>query len=111
MQGEYTGWPIDKDGRLAAAILLNQLSRQLFHDSSKAYATDDRALSLGLKALNSEEIWSQYTIYEKTWLLYPLMHQEKGKYTRQCINELFKLNNEIENSKPRIYRDGTGRYL
>ena len=30
MAGEYTGWPLDRDGRLASILLLDQYSRNMF---------------------------------------------------------------------------------
>ena len=40
VSGEYTGWPLDKDGRLAAVLLCDQFSRQLFRKQAKAFDTD-----------------------------------------------------------------------
>lgn len=41
---EYSGWQYDKDGRLAAVILLDQFARQMFRKEAKAFATDEVAL-------------------------------------------------------------------
>ena len=38
--GEYSGWEHDRDGRLAAVILLDQFPRSMFRGTGKAFATD-----------------------------------------------------------------------
>ena len=73
VSGEYSGWPLDKDGRLAAVLICDQFSRQLFRKQSKAFDTDRLALNLTLKALNSPD-WSNYKVLEKVFLLMVLMH-------------------------------------
>ena len=45
-RGLYSGWPNDRDGCLAAIILLDQFSRHLFRRSERAFAMDSQAVLL-----------------------------------------------------------------
>ena len=91
--GEYSGWVNDRDGRLAAILITDQFSRQLFRKQAKAFDTDKLALNLALKAMRSED-WANYATFEKFFILMVLMHQENGKYTRMQITESMKLDRE-----------------
>ena len=42
--GEYTGWSLDRDGRLAIVILLDQFSKSLFLNQPKPFQADYSAL-------------------------------------------------------------------
>ena len=103
LQGEYTGWPYDRDGNLAAIILLSQLTKTLLGNTKQAYEAYEKALKLSLKTIDNQEIMSQYTVYEKAWIIYPLMQQESGKYTRKSINIYHLLNYETENKQSNLY--------
>jgi len=43
MGGECTRWLTDRDGKLAAIILLDQYTRQLFRRTPRAFEADDKA--------------------------------------------------------------------
>src|SRR5450755_373719 len=43
---------LDSNGLVAAVIVFDQFSRNLFRKSSEAYATDDLAMSLACRAVN-----------------------------------------------------------
>ena len=78
--GEYTGWPHDRDGRLAAVLLLDQFPRSMFRGTAKAFATDDKASSISYKAVKNDEVWKEYEVFEKQFLLLPLQHAENRSY-------------------------------
>lgn len=60
---------------LAAIIVLDQFSRNLFRDDPRAYASDVVARTLVGEAL--EKGWDQLLGVEERWFLYmPLMHSE-----------------------------------
>ena len=88
MRGEFTGWPHDRDGRLAGIILLDQFTRTFFRRTARAFEADGKALNLALKIIGSKELYKEYTTYEKHFILLPLMHAERSQYQRQCINML-----------------------
>ena len=83
--GEYNGWDYDKDGRLAAIILCDQMSRSIYRKTAKAFATDNKALKLTKKILNASNPGEQLSAYkyaERQLILTPLMHSENGSDTR-----------------------------
>ena len=108
--GEYSGWVNDRDGRMAAILITDQFSRQLFRKQPKAFETDKLALNLALKAMSSED-WANYATFEKLFILMVLMHQENGKYTRMQITEMMKLDREYQEKYPEAYNNGTGKAL
>jgi len=63
------------DQILAAIILFDQMPRNMFRDSAKAFATDDLALSLCFMALANQHDLSMTDI-RKTFLYLPLEHSE-----------------------------------
>ena len=91
MAGEFTGWALDRDGRLATILLLDQFTRNMFRKSPRAFEGDPKSLSLSRKILADEKMFDQYTIYEKAFILLPLEHSEDGSLTRKCITEFMKL--------------------
>ncbi len=58
MAQEYTGWPLDRDGRLAAVLLLDQYTRNMFRKTPQAFEADPMAQKLAQKAINDQEVWS-----------------------------------------------------
>ena len=58
MAQEYTGWPLDRDGRLAAILLLDQYTRNMFRKTPQAFEADLMAQKLAQKAINDQEVWS-----------------------------------------------------
>jgi uncharacterized protein (DUF924 family) len=50
-RGEYDGWIEDPDGCLALLILLDQFPRNLYRGSAHAFATDPKARSVALAAV------------------------------------------------------------
>ena len=81
--GEYSGWICDRDGRLATVLLLDQYSRMMFRGTAKAFEADLNAQNLSMKTLDDKELWNQYKVYERYFLLLPLMHAEDPKITRR----------------------------
>lgn len=68
-------WQADPRSLLAAVIVLDQFSRNLFRDDPLAYAQDKKARELVQAALDKG--WDQKLGVEERWFLYmPLMHSE-----------------------------------
>ena len=57
LAGEYSGWPYDRDGKLAAIILLDQFSRMLFRKQAKAFDNDHLSLAIARKIVNDELLY------------------------------------------------------
>ena len=57
MRGDYSGWINDKEGALAAIILLDQWSRNMFRKNPKAFEGDAKALEITLKILSNDTLY------------------------------------------------------
>lgn len=111
MSGEYEDWRLDKDGRLASMILLDQYSRFMFRNTAKGYEAEPKALELCLQILDNRDVYDEYTHYEKSFLLLPLQHSEDQNMTRRCIEEAERLQLETRTKHPNESRSRTGLYL
>lgn len=68
-------WRGGPDELLAAILLLDQFSRNIYRDSPRAYEADDLAVQLTLLAIDRG--WeASYADEEKPFLYMPLMHAE-----------------------------------
>ncbi len=52
-RGEYDAWAATPEGALALLILLDQFPRNLYRDSAHAFATDPKARSIAVKAIEA----------------------------------------------------------
>ena len=69
------GWQETPQPLLAAIILLDQFSRNLYRGTAEAFAADDLAATLTLKAI--EHGWEErYSPERRVFLYMPLMHAE-----------------------------------
>ncbi len=76
-------WDGDAHRRLAAVIVLDQFSRNLFRDDARAFAQDDAALALAEDALARR--WDEaLSVDEKQFLYMPLMHAESLAVVERC---------------------------
>lgn len=84
------GWREPCDNLLAAVILLDQFSRNMFRGQPQAYAADDLALSLTLEAIGKG--WDAEMAPERAAFLYmPLMHAENAEAQRLCLQKFTAL--------------------
>ena len=72
--GEYDEWKADREGRLAAVILADQFTRNMFRKRAEAFSYDHLALSI-VKTLADEEFFS-YQLQEQSFLVLPFEHSE-----------------------------------
>ena len=69
------GADLDSDGFVAAVIVFDQFSRNLFRRSGEAYATDSLALALASRAVGSG-LDSLLGLHQRQFLYMPFMHSE-----------------------------------
>lgn len=78
------------DELLAAIILLDQFSRNIYRDSPRAYEADDLAVELTLLAIaNGWE--ARYVEEERAFLYMPLMHAEDLLLQRLSVEKFTEL--------------------
>ena len=73
--GELDAWAATPRGRLALVLLLDQLPRNVFRDTPRAFAHDARALAHCLRALATRADRALRPI-ERVFLYLPLEHSE-----------------------------------
>ncbi|OWV34544.1 hypothetical protein B5C34_00195 [Pacificimonas flava] len=102
-------WLATADGLLAAIIVLDQFSRNLFRGSPRAFATDTDALNLTNLAI--ERGWDRDFAQDRRVFLYmPFMHCEDA-YAQQRSVELFEDVGAEENLEfAKAHRDVIDRF-
>lgn len=84
------GWREPCDNLLAAVIVLDQFSRNIYRGSPEAYAADDLALSLAMEAIGKG--WGREMSPERAAFLYmPLMHAESTEAQRLSLEKFTAL--------------------
>ena len=82
--GEYDEWKADKEARLAAVILADQFTRNIFRRQAEAFSYDHLSLSI-VQALSDEEILS-YQALEQAFLILPFEHSENIEDQARCLS-------------------------
>jgi uncharacterized protein (DUF924 family) len=88
LRGEHEDWLATPRGRLAYLLVLDQFSRNMFRDSPRAFAADERALEValdGIAAGMDRAVGPQ----ERGFFYMPLMHSERLDAQDRCV-ELMK---------------------
>ena len=84
------GWRDDPDTLLAAIILLDQFSRNIYRDSAKAFEADPLALELAGEGLDRG--WVQTAAPDRRqFYLMPLMHSERIADQNRSLAEFARL--------------------
>lgn len=86
------GWRDSVETMMAAIILLDQFSRNMFRGSAKAFEADPLALELALESLSRG--WSHTAPTDwGIFLLMPLMHSEEPSVQERSVEEFRRLGN------------------
>lgn len=93
VQQQYQHWTRTPKGRLAAVILLDQFSRNMFRNDARAFAQDSQALNIALEGIERGED-QQLEPLERAFLYMPLEHAEDLSLQNRCIDLFEKLSNE-----------------
>jgi uncharacterized protein (DUF924 family) len=83
-RGERDDWLATPRGRLAAVIVLDQFSRNMFRGSKEAFASDARAAAIALEGIERGED-RQLAAAERSFLYMPLMHAEDLALQERCV--------------------------
>ena len=76
-QGELFEWRLTPKGSLAEVIILDQFSRNMFRDTTQAFAYDGMALILSQEAITAE-FDRELSAIENSFLFMPFMHSESA---------------------------------
>lgn len=75
LDGKFEDWPDTPRGSLALIIVLDQLTRNIYRDSARAFAGDDRALAIARSLVDSGADLGLGTL--ERWFAYmPFEHSE-----------------------------------
>ncbi len=92
---ELFEWRKHPEGRLAEIIVLDQFSRNMFRDTSLAFATDPMSLTLSQEAISCGADQA-LTSLQRSFLYMPFMHSESLQIHEIAV-ELYR-NNSIQSN-------------
>ena len=75
IEGKLDSWEETETGCLALIILLDQFTRNVFRDTPRAFAGDERALVLSKLCFNKDYL-TNLDIHRRYFMLMPMMHSE-----------------------------------
>ena len=76
LAGQLENWTHEKDGQLALILLLDQMTRNIFRDTPKAFAGDPTACALSVQAEQDGLIAAETIKAKRQFYLMPMMHAE-----------------------------------
>jgi uncharacterized protein (DUF924 family) len=86
--GELDAWAESDRGLIALVLLLDQFTRNIYRDSPRAFAGDQRALALAQQCIARGHHQRLPAIHQ-AFLLMPLEHAEDPDLQQECV-ELFE---------------------
>jgi uncharacterized protein (DUF924 family) len=92
--GEREGWLATRRGRLAYVIVLDQLSRNMYRDTARAFASDPQALRAardGIAAGDDRAL----AFAERDFLYMPFMHAEDVAEQDRCVELFSRFRDEL----------------
>ena len=89
LAGQLDKWAQQKYGRLALILLLDQMTRNIYRDTPKAFAGDEIACALSLRSLADGTIEAETDMHRRQFFLMPMMHSEDIEIQKQSL-PLFK---------------------
>ena len=89
LAGQLDRWAQKKDGRLALILLLDQMARNIYRDTPKAFAGDEIACALSLRSSADGTVEAETDINKRQFFLMPMMHSEDLEIQKQSL-PLFK---------------------
>lgn len=111
-KSELWNWRSSAEGRLAEIIVLDQFSRNLYRESSLAFAQDALALALAQEAV-SQGLDQQLRPNQRSFLYMPFMHSESPlihQYALKLFEDLGNPMNLDFEKKHKVIIDRFGRY-
>ena len=85
LTGRYESWRREPRGCLALVLLLDQVPRNVYRDTPRAFATDAAAVAVSRHALAEGFDRALATIDERMFLYIPLEHSEDLKDQQDCV--------------------------
>lgn len=89
-EGRRDHWASTQDGLLALVILLDQFSRNIYRNSSRAFACDPKALQISLVAIREQRDTDMQPL-QRLFLYLPLEHAEDIQVQKLSVEKLTNL--------------------
>ena len=89
LAGQLDKWAQNKDGRLALILLLDQMTRNIYRNTPKAFSGDEIACALSLRSLADGFLETEKNERKRQFFLMPMMHSEDLEIQKQSL-PLFK---------------------
>lgn len=91
--GVLAPWQAEPRGAVALVVLLDQMPRNMFRDTPRAFATDEAAQAVTLAALDAGH--EAALAHRERYVLYmPLMHAEDRALQARCLERFTALGSE-----------------
>lgn len=88
-------WQGDKMGKLATIILCDQLSRNIYRGFAEAFSFDHISLKLSKQIISNIEVFNSYALFEKLFIIAPLMHSEDVNDCNWCAEVLQEIIDQL----------------
>ena len=99
LAGKYKEWEQSPRGALAAVLLYDQFTRNMYRDTLKMYVADAPAQELALQ-LTSGKKERTLSLIERVFVYMPLMHAEDIQAQRLSVGYFIKLVEESRKKNP-----------
>ena len=85
IQGKFSTWRQNAEGRLAEIIIIDQFSRNIFRNDTRSFDYDPIALSLAQEAVENH-CHRQLPPIQAGFLLMPYMHSESATIHQEAVS-------------------------
>jgi len=113
ISGQYPHWLDKPQSKLAAIIVLDQFSRNMYRNSGSAFCQDSLALHWALEMIRQGQD-KQLSLIERVFLYMPLEHSEQLIMQKLCLEKFQQLAAEAPQSfseQAQSYVDFAQRHL
>lgn len=96
--GKLDAWMDTPEGALALVLLLDQFPRNMFRDTAKAFATDEKALTIA-KASVARGDDAKIPVFRSRFFYLPYMHSEDLQDQEACVRLFEAVSDRVDNLK------------
>lgn len=93
IQGELDEWQYESKSLLALILILDQFSRHIYRETARAFAQDEKCLSLVKSGIEKGLDQSLFLI-EREFFYMPLMHAEDVNIQKQSVHMFTRLRDD-----------------
>jgi uncharacterized protein (DUF924 family) len=104
LAGELSGWDSSPRRRLALILVMDQFSRHIYRDTPRAYAGDERALSLSISGMLGGADAALDPV-ERIFFYMPLQHAESLDVQDESVAAFRRLRTEAPEELQSIFQD------